>query len=397
MAVHAPTIPHKMPDGKPPVAACELQGRIVTRPCLTPRLHTLEDSRRALQPHRARLGTLCPRLPDTLVEDDVTLPNVSNMVYRVHLNVKFDMRRVYLAFGHAEYHPAKFAAIAITDDSVTCSFFRPGKMVVTSSKTIMMARANAHRYRILVEDIAQPAIMIRPPAALGGGAGEGKGGGAGGGGTEVSNATLYKAGRAQLRSQLPHFTRFGLCSTRPYTYFDLAGAVNVVADGDLGTFPLSLAGIYVDYRRYVTWNPAKFPGLVFPITSKFIFSHPELARTISKPCTVIIFHTGKDNIMGAGSLQDAYAVHRFLAKIVRKYQAHDFPANKAEIYDYSCEQHRIVTERMAKRFRKRQRAYSGAPAANAREEMLPPARKKPRITHTLSAHHRTALTSLLSS
>ncbi|KAJ8606105.1 hypothetical protein CTAYLR_010562 [Chrysophaeum taylorii] len=164
---------------------------------------------------------------------------VQNVVATVNLRCPLDLKQIACAARNAEYNPKKFAAVImrIREPRCTSLLFSTGKMVVTGSKSEMLARTGARKLAAIVK----------------------------------------KLGYA------PKFSEFKI--------------QNMVSTADVG-FPIRLEALAYAHAKFSSYEPELFPGLIYrlvnPKTVLLIFVSGRLVITGGKALDHL--HTAFDKI-----------------------------------------------------------------------------------------------------
>ncbi|NXN98402.1 TBPL2 protein, partial [Rhinopomastus cyanomelas] len=173
---------------------------------------------------------LTPMTPLTPVtpasEGSKILPQLQNIVSTVNLACKLDLKYIALHARNAEYNPKRFAAVImrIREPRTTALIFSSGKMVCTGAKSEEQSRLAARKHARVVQKLGFPARFLE---------------------FKIQNMV-------------------GSCDVK---------------------FPIRLETLFLAHRRFSSYEPELFPGLIY--------------RMVKPRIVLLIFVSGKVVLTGA--------------------------------------------------------------------------------------------------
>jgi transcription initiation factor TFIID TATA-box-binding protein len=159
------------------------------------------------------------------------VPQIQNVVSTANLGTKLDLKKIALSVRNAEYNPKRFAAVImrLTNPKTTALVFGSGKIVCTGAKSVEDSRLAARKYARIIQKL----------------------------GFNVK------------------FTEFKI--------------QNIVGSCDVG-FPIRLEGLTLAHRKFSSYEPELFPGLIY--------------RMLEPKIVLLIFVSGKIVLTGAKERED---------------------------------------------------------------------------------------------
>ncbi|KAL5110916.1 TATA-box-binding protein [Taenia crassiceps] len=177
-------------------------------------------------------------------------PQLQNIVCTVNLDIKLDLRRIARSARNAEYNPKRFAAVImrIREPRTTALIFSSGKMVCTGAKSENEARLAARKY-------------------------------------------------ARIIQKLGFDARF-----KGFTIQNMVGSCDV-------RFHIRLEGLNAAQKKFTTYEPELFPGLVY--------------RMQKPKIVLLIFVSGKIVLTGAKVRDEIYQAFSNIYPILKNFMKLD--------------------------------------------------------------------------
>uniref|UniRef100_A0A5K3FJ38 TATA-box-binding protein n=1 Tax=Mesocestoides corti TaxID=53468 RepID=A0A5K3FJ38_MESCO len=173
-------------------------------------------------------------------------PQLQNIVCTVNLEIKLDLKRIARSARNAEYNPKRFAAVImrIREPRTTALIFSSGKMVCTGAKSENEARLAARKYARIIQKLGFEA----------------------------------------------HFKGF--------TIQNMVGSCDV-------RFHIRLEGLNAAQKKFTTYEPELFPGLVY--------------RMQKPKIVLLIFVSGKIVLTGAKVRDEIYQAFNNIYPILKNF------------------------------------------------------------------------------
>ncbi|KRX10821.1 hypothetical protein PPERSA_00991 [Pseudocohnilembus persalinus] len=190
------------------------------------------------------------------IEENDLYPKLQNIVATVNLCCKLDLQQIAISARNTEYNPKRFAAVImrLRDPKTTALIFSSGKMVCTGAKTEQESNRGARKYAKIIKKL----------------------------GFNVK------------------FTEFKI--------------QNIVGSTDVG-FPINLDNLEHDHKKFVSYEPEIFPGLIY--------------REHQTQIVLLIFVSGKIVLTGAKTREKIVDAFKKIYAVLKQYMKKDFkPKNK---------------------------------------------------------------------
>lgn len=268
-----------------------------------------------------------------------SFPKIVNYVCTVHFETNQDPRRIAMYTPNAtrsSSHSPRFPALRIhVKDSANHSnnlmtlVFAGGSTVITGGFTYHAALRDAQRRRLYVESIPQPCVIL----------------------DDDNYPVRIELRRLATMTEFRHF--------RP---------VNIVVNGLVAPYAISLAAIMRAYPDESKHQPMNFPALKYDLK-------PENWPGVTVPTASHIFDTGKNVIMGGKSMHQMHVSQQCLEHIANSFYDPNAPKTPKERYEHRLRALRDISHKI--------RATVGvrsflSPALPAPVPRTPPEERDPR-------------------